>query len=98
MPLRVAEEGSWIKAVNKCDECPFLYITSPNQKGESDLECGHHHIKGDKMVLKDCIPVWCPLPTPGGIIYAGVDIAKKGGDKSVIGGKICKKEPEKAGK
>lgn len=65
MPLRVAEINGWLKAVNKCRECPFM-----QRYEKKGMVCEHNSIKMTEKAFtslspEDVIPVWCPLPEPG---------------------------------
>ncbi len=65
MPLRVAEVNGWLKAVNKCRECPFM-----ERYPEKGMVCEHSATRMTENEFKplsaeDVIPVWCPLPEPG---------------------------------
>lgn len=62
MPLRVAERDGYIKAVNGCGDCSFRQVTHAATNPTD--ECGHPEGKNAIKVKLDCIPVWCPLPTP----------------------------------
>ena len=64
MPLRVAEVNGWLKAVNKCRECPFM-----GRYPEKGMVCEHHTVRMTEnefksLSVEDVIPVWCPLPEP----------------------------------
>lgn len=64
MPLRVAEINGWLKAVNKCRDCPFM-----QRYPEKGMVCEHGNTRRTENEFKslsaeDVIPVWCPLPMP----------------------------------
>lgn len=61
MPLRIALQGGYEKAVNGCGECPFYEILRGNWRCNSKRA----DITNKDYIppLLDRIPVWCPLPT-----------------------------------
>lgn len=78
MPLRVAEKDGYLKAVNKCYECPFfsrmMIGIKAHFRGEHPTSTGCFHDKiattqGKHKIGREVkphyIPVWCPLPEPG---------------------------------
>lgn len=70
MPLRVAEWGDWLVAVNGCGVCPYLetrMVSGVGRRSQSwgqELHCNHEHGKKDVPLLDDRIPIWCPLGKP----------------------------------
>lgn len=73
MPLRVAEINGWLRAVNRCFDCPHRKLKN------ADIHfpiCEHNQIRMTQYEFSrtqdDFIPIWCPLPEK--VYYAKEDL------------------------